>query len=409
MNVENLRSTYHQLLGFMTDTGYSKNYVRFIERTVEFIVDSSTKWESYDELLTFYSEEAISKKDYTKRKAVLNVIASFDYFGVLPGTRADAKYLHKISSYDYLNPVFKSLVDEYSANADRNHKKETTIRNECWNASSFLLSMQKSEIQSLEQITEEDVLAVLTDEFGYPSKSASFNGQITAVFKKLAEHNCECKRILLYIPKMRRHRKNVQYLTPDERAKVKTALKETDNSLSLRDRAIGHLLYFTGLRCCDISNLRFSDIDLDNEIIYVIQQKTEVPLKLSLSTIVGNAIYDYVAEGRIESDSPYIFLSCNHQYGKLKPGSIGVIANQIYDNAKIRLNSADRRGGHLFRHTFATAMLENGVSRVVISNAMGHNSPTSVETYLSADMVHLKECSLSIEEFPIRKEVLCNG
>ena len=185
-------------------------------------------------------------------------------------------------------------------------------------------------------------------------------------------------------------------------------MKDTENNLSYRDRAIGHLLYFTGLRCCDISNLRFSDIDLDKEEISITQQKTDVPLKVSLSAIVGNAVFDYVVEERKKSDIPYIFLSCNPPYGKLKPGSIGVIANQIYKNAEIRQNPNDRRGGHLFRHNLATTMLENGVPKIVISKAMGQTSPASVESYLSADMVHLKECSLSIDAFPVRKGVFYN-
>jgi integrase len=271
-----------------------------------------------------------------------------------------------------------------------------------------MLSLQNSGFHTSADITEDAVLSALTDDSGYPVKSASYCDQITAVFKKLAEQYDESVRILQYLPKVRKHRENVQYLTPDERAKIKSALKDTSNKLSLRDRAIGHLLYFTGLRCSDISNLKFSDVDLGKDEISVCQQKTGIPLKLPMSAIVGNSIYDYVKDYRRESNSPYIFLSETIPHGKLKPGSIGVIAGQIYDNAEIRINSGDRRGGHLFRHNFATAMLENGISRAVISKTMGHDSPTSVEPYLSADMVHLKECSLSIEEFPVRKGVFIN-
>jgi len=76
------------------------------------------------------------------------------------------------------------------------------------------------------------------------------------------------------------------------------------------------------------------------------------------------------------------------------------------DAAKIRLNSGDRRGFHLFRHHLAISLLENEVSQPVISQIMGHSSPVSVEAYLSADFRHLKDCALSIDCFPLRKEVL---
>ena len=405
MDVENLRNKYPQLLEYMSAVGYSKNYVQVVRHMIEIFLSSSQRWKSYDAVLDYYEKTALNRKDLSKKKSVLNLIASFDCNDVLPRERNTETYFKSVSSYDYLNPEFQSLVDYYRSNVYRRLKKETTICNECWNVSSFLMCLQKSGCNSLKEATERDILAAFTDESGYPTKSASYAGQITAVIKHLSQWNVDCQKILMYIPAIRKHRKNIQFLTADERIKVKAALKDTGNNLSYRDRAIGHLLYFTGLRCCDISNLRLSDIDLDKDEITITQQKTDVPLKLSLSAIVGNAIYDYVIEERIKSDIPYIFLSCNPPYCKLKPGSIGAIANQIYKNAEIRQSLSDRRGGHLFRHNFATTMLENGVPRIVISKTMGQTSPASAETYLSADMVHLKECSLSIDAFPVRKGV----
>jgi site-specific recombinase XerD len=407
MNVENLRNTHPQLVESMSTVGFSKNYIQVVKQEIGFILATSEKWTSYDEILDYYEQQTINRKVFTKKKTVLNLIASFDCNGILPGKGEKATYFHKLSSYDYLNSEYRHLLDHYYSSVDRKSKKDTTIRNECWNTASFLLSLQKVGCSSLDKVTEDDILATFTDETGYPTKSASYAGQITAVFKYAAEWNTECQRILQYIPAIRKLKKNIQCLTPDERANIKDALRSTGNSLSHRDRAIGHLLYYTGLRCCDISNLMFSSIDLDKDEITISQQKTDVPLKLSLSAIVGNAIYDYVTEERRKSNSQYIFLSENPPYGKLKAGSIGVIANQIYDNAEIRQNPNDRRGGHLFRHNFATVMLENGVAKVVISKAMGQTSPNSTESYLSADMVHLKECALSIGAFHVRKEVFC--
>jgi len=74
--------------------------------------------------------------------------------------------------------------------------------------------------------------------------------------------------------------------------------------------------------------------------------------------------------------------------------------------AKIREMAGDRKGFHIFRHHMATALLENGISQPIISRILGHTSPASLDTYLSADFPHLKECALSIERFPLRKEVL---
>ena len=47
----------------------------------------------------------------------------------------------------------------------------------------------------------------------------------------------------------------------------------------------------------------------------------------------------------------------------------------------------------------------NGIPQPVISKSMGHTDPVSVETYLYADFAHLKECALSIENYPVPEEV----
>lgn len=47
----------------------------------------------------------------------------------------------------------------------------------------------------------------------------------------------------------------------------------------------------------------------------------------------------------------------------------------------------------------------NGIARPIISDTLGHADPKSLDYYISADIEHLRECSLSIEGFPIREEV----
>ena len=72
----------------------------------------------------------------------------------------------------------------------------------------------------------------------------------------------------------------------------------------------------------------------------------------------------------------------------------------------MRQNPGDRKGTHIFRHNLASSMLENSVPQPVITQTLGHTAPDSLEPYLRADFVHLKECALSVEQFPLAKEVL---
>jgi integrase len=164
-----------------------------------------------------------------------------------------------------------------------------------------------------------------------------------------------------------------------------------------------------GLRCCDIAKLKVDEIDFDADEISICQQKTAVPIALPLTISAGNAIYDYAELERPQNGSEFIFLSENRPYGRIAEGSVGNIAAKIMAAAGIRQNAGDRKGFHIFRHRPAADLLGNGVPQPIISKITGHASPDSLETYLSADFVHLKECALSIERFPLRREVFANA
>jgi integrase len=213
---------------------------------------------------------------------------------------------------------------------------------------------------------------------------------------------------LAFLPALRETRKNVQYLTSEEIQKVKDTLADGENTITLRDKAIGIIALYTGLRGCDIAGLTLGNIDWDRDLIYIRQQKTEAPLELPLTAVVGNAIYDYLTSERPYTESRYIFVSQLKPYKQLKNKSILNVAVRIMKAAGIRQSKGDRKGFHIFRHHFATTLLGNGVPQPVISRTLGHTSPDSLEPYLRADFSHLKECAISIERFPVPKEVLFN-
>lgn len=121
---------------------------------------------------------------------------------------------------------------------------------------------------------------------------------------------------------------------------------------------------------------------------------------------MGNAIYDYLESERPDTGCPRLFLTETHPFSPLSTQGIANIVIKICRIAGVRQNPGDRKGTHIFRHNLASSMLENGVPQPVITQTLGHTAPDSLEPYLRADFVHLKECALSVEQFPLAKEVL---
>ena len=405
MDLQNLKEHHKELLSFMEDNGYCSTYIqRFRNEINRILADAdSHRWQSYQDIYLEYLKLPHSKDYLRNKRTIIGALEQFDLFGRFP----DGRHRHTLferGSYHLLEPEFQELIDFYRLHEIQRGKKESTIRGESLNTASFLYRMQEQGARCLDEVTEDAVLSFFVSEDGLLQKGCSYKKNISAVFKAgLKWKEPQCRRILGFLPLLRETRKNIQYLTQDEVRLLREAAE--DKGFSARNKAVILLLLFTGLRGCDIAGLTFSSIDWEKERILVDQQKTSVPVEIPLSVVVGNAIYDYLAEERPDTRSPRLFLSETHPFSPLAAGSIASIVSKACKLAGIRQDPGDRKGTHIFRHNLASSMLENGVPQPVITQTLGHTAPDSLEPYLRADFVHLKECALSIEDFPLAEEV----
>lgn len=412
MNIQNLRNKYPELIAFMEENGYSQLYIERLRQQIKVILSDAeiSSLGSYSDVYRYYTERTTSKQGLRLRLTVLGIIERFDLRGELPDGRKRQKIKVR-GYYQYLSPEFKSVIDTYrEAEAQRGVKKSRTIYGESSNAASFLYELQCFGSTRIEEITQQAIIAVFLNDEGKLRRSCSYKKIVAAVFKANVPSNPDVfNRLIAYLPNLRETRKNIQYLTDEEVSKIKCTLAESDSGLTLRDKAIGTLALYYGLRCCDIAALKLNEIDLDADKISIRQQKTAVPLVLPLTITVGNAIFDYVTGERPASRCEYVFLSQKSPYGRLVEGSIGNIAARIMKAAGIRQQSGDRKGFHIFRHRLVTDLLGKAVAQPVISRITGQTSPASLEAYLNADFVHLKECAVSIEQFPVRNGVFADA
>ena len=303
-------------------------------------------------------------------------------------------------------PDYKALADYVSEDEKRRGLKPATCKCTKTKASSFLFSLQERGADHLNKVTEEDVLAFFYKD-GVYLRGQSTASRISLFFRICAPLNPDdCKRIEMYIPKFHSARKMIQYLTPDESDKFRNALNDEDNGLSYRERAIGSVIFYTGMRGSDVSGLTLDSIDLKHRTISFEQVKTGNPVVLPLNTMVGNAVYDYCVNERPHTDNQYLFLCGSAPYNKLGKGGIEWAISKIMDAAGIRQKKGDRKGGHIFRHRAASTMAAGNIPSPVISATLGHVSPKSLDTYLYADMDHIRECALSLEKYPLAKEVI---
>lgn len=407
MDVQNLQNKYPQLITYLESNGYSIPYIYRFKRNILSIIHrvKAKRWKSYKDVYLAYAKTSSSPAYLREKRNIIGAIEKFEMLGLYPN-RCRRNQILKKSSYDLLSEEFRSVIDCYCDSEKDKGKKDTTIYTEAHNATTFLLALYQRGMDSLDKITEGAVLEIFFHN-GKLCRSSSYKKNVAAVFKACIPFfpKNTCASVLSYLPALREKRRNIQYLALEEVSKLKAVLIDSNSIITQRDKAIGLLALYTGLRCCDIAGLTMADIDWTNDLIRIRQQKTDIPLEMPLTTTVGNAIYDYIMKERPRTALSAVFITQCTPFTRLKSGSLSNIAIKIMAAATIRTKAGDRKGFHIFRHYLATTLLGKGVSQPVISRILGHTSPVSLNAYLSADFIHLKECSLSIECFPIRKEV----
>lgn len=202
--------------------------------------------------------------------------------------------------------------------------------------------------------------------------------------------------VLQSLGKNIKHVKTLSFYSPDEIQQLEESISRTSN-VGKRDYAMVAICSRLGLRVSDVANLSFKDINWENNSINIIQFKTGNPLTLPLLPIVGNAIIDYLKNGRPKSTSNKIFLSCRPPYGEMNPGSVhGAIAVAFRQSG---VDFGDRHhGGHALRFSLAQRMLDKSTPIHIISETLGHTEVDTTSTYVRIDLTHMMGCVLNVPE-----------
>lgn len=399
MDISNLNVKVKGLVSYLEDTGYSAMYIDYVKKMAEWLSGNSEhyKWRSLADVEPTLKELWSNKYTYRNKVRLLRIIRQYVEKGILPDGH---KHYIRPHHYELLVEEYRKITDTAFCIVDKRCKSSANVK---YALSSFFLRLQKMGICSLESITEDAVLEVFS-QYSKLDKSHSCKYTVEYGLKACLPHYGQSvERIIAYLPSIPNKRKNIQYLTEQELAAIKHTL-ENDSTISLRDKAIITLAMYTGLRGCDISALTFDSFDWNHDLIRITQVKTGQPLTLPLRAVVGNAVFDYLLHERPKCVEPYVFLTVHAPHRRLHTGNLDAICSKVMSKAGIRQSKNDRKSIHLFRHHLATSLLQAGVQQPVISATLGHASPDSLDRYLSAEFKRLKECSLSIEAFPVRKE-----
>ncbi|WP_227749410.1 site-specific integrase [Paraburkholderia atlantica] len=170
---------------------------------------------------------------------------------------------------------------------------------------------------------------------------------------------------------------------------ARRALASCDRSrpVGRRDYAILLLLARLGLRSGEVASLTLDDIDWAAGTLNI-HGKGGQESPLPLLATVGEAIADYLKNGRAHSESRRVFLRINAPIRGFRTSkSVSNVVKYALERAGI---DSQRKGAHQFRHALATQMLRQGSSLAEISEVLRHKSPDSTRIYTKIDLDSLR-------------------
>jgi integrase/recombinase XerD len=157
----------------------------------------------------------------------------------------------------------------------------------------------------------------------------------------------------------------------------------------LRDRAMLEVLYSSAIRRLELVNLGLYDVDIEAGILRVRKGKGNKDRIVPIGERATNWITRYIEESRWKLQK---HCDCSHLFLSVLGKPLSVCTVSTLCREYIKKAAINKEGScHVFRHTTATLMLENGADIRVIQSMLGHASLSTTQIYTKVSIKHLKE------------------
>ena len=210
----------------------------------------------------------------------------------------------------------------------------------------------------------------------------SINRKITSIRTFLSwavENNYFNQNQIKIVNNLKVEKKLPNVLTASYINRLLDSLPESSEK-DIRDKAILELMYSSGLRVSEVSNLTLNSINKNNSIRVLGKGSKERVLPMTKRAYVSTKKYIETSRPKFENDKSknYLFL--------------GVRGGQLSDR-EIRRIVKFRTGTfpHSIRHTFATHLLEGGADLRIVQELLGHNDPSTTQIYTHVSKKQLQK------------------
>jgi integrase/recombinase XerD len=163
-----------------------------------------------------------------------------------------------------------------------------------------------------------------------------------------------------------------------------------DACVNDKSRLMVQLLYSSGLRVSECLHLRVEDMDFNEKICLVKQGKGKKDRATLFSNALAESLKDYMAKEGISSG----LIFCNKAGDSVTARNVQKIVSGAAKRAGIRKIVTP----HKLRHSFATHLLDSGVSIRVIQELLGHSNLQTTQIYTRVSKEHLRNVKSPLDD-----------
>lgn len=164
----------------------------------------------------------------------------------------------------------------------------------------------------------------------------------------------------------------------------------TSTTIGKRDYAMARCLADLGLRCHEVASMKIADINWRSGILNLNHNKTRREEQLPLFDITGQAIVDYLRNGRPTTSSRSIFVFHRAPVGR------GVMNTTVRGAIRRAFSRAALpwTGTHILRHTAAAQMVAGGATLKEVADVLRHRSIDTTQIYTKVNLPELKHVAM---------------
>ena len=340
-----------------------------------------------------YNCELLDKKSkdaYRSMQILIDINNINEYIPYKPKSETELNNYYKDILYNYLDFLKKIRNNSDNTISD---KRSATIK--------FFIYLQDNNILTIDKLTKNEILNYIKSNYENKiSARITINWNLRTLFLYFNDSNLLPNNFNILLPKIKRvkQRKLPATFEKDDVCKILDYLKEKTETTPAGYRNYAMILIAArlGIRKIDIINLKWKNIDWNNNSINIIQIKTKKQLSLPLPNDVGEAIIEYIKNERpfrIKTEDDFIFI--RHRYPLINLNnefSLTYIIKGALTNLGIPDKKYYQAGLHSFRFTLATEMLNKEVPADIISSVLGHSNLNSQKSYTRVNKNNLLKC-----------------